>query len=118
MKTAPVLAALILAAFVLHPSTLDARRAPKPDDSTILAIFDAANTRDIEHGQLAVERGTMQAVRASHATITTRSLTRFTRRCCRRSRIPSCALVVQVAPAFKAHLQGAEALLQRLTAGK
>src|SRR5688572_24353072 len=33
------------------------------DDATIVAIFDAANTADIETGQLAAERGASKAVR-------------------------------------------------------
>lgn len=34
-----------------------------PDDPTIVAIFDAANTADIETGQLAAEKGSTEAVR-------------------------------------------------------
>jgi putative membrane protein len=37
--------------------------APALDDPTIVAIFDAANTADIETGQLAAERGSTKAVR-------------------------------------------------------
>ena len=36
---------------------------PPLDDATIVAIFDAANTADIETGTLAVERGRSQEVR-------------------------------------------------------
>jgi len=36
---------------------------PALDDPTIVAIFDAANTADIETGQLAAKRGTTKAVR-------------------------------------------------------
>jgi putative membrane protein len=46
--------------------TLAARPAlaqAKVDDPTIVAIFDAANTWDIETGQLAQSRGSTQAVR-------------------------------------------------------
>jgi putative membrane protein len=179
MKTAPVIAAFVLAAVVLHPSSLDAQRAPMPDDPTIIAIFDAANTRDIEHGQLAIERGTTQAVRdfgamlvrdhehvrqlgrdlatKLHVTPTPPSDQRADRDQVQamqmlRSRkgeafdtafarferdyhnkvideihetlLPAIknpelrALVVQVAPAFKAHMLGAEALLERLTSGR
>ena len=179
MKTAPVLAAFVLAALMLHSSPLLAQRAKTPDDPTIIAIFDAANTRDIEHGQLAVERGTTQAVRdfgamlvrdhehvrqlgrdlaaTLHVTPTPPADTRADRDQVEamrmlRSRtgaafdtafarferdyhdkvideihetlLPAIknpelrALVVQVAPAFKAHMQGAEALLERLTSGK
>jgi putative membrane protein len=43
-------------------------QAPKPaapalDDATIVAIFDAANTFDMETGALAVKKGSTQAVR-------------------------------------------------------
>jgi putative membrane protein len=37
--------------------------APPLDDPTIVAIFDAANSADIETGQLAAERGSSKAVR-------------------------------------------------------
>jgi putative membrane protein len=37
--------------------------APKLDDPTIVAIFDAANTYDIETGSLAVRKGSSQRVR-------------------------------------------------------
>jgi putative membrane protein len=37
--------------------------APQPDDATIVAIFDAANTADIETGSLAAERGHSKEVR-------------------------------------------------------
>src|SRR5450759_3361795 len=37
--------------------------APKLDDPTILAIFDAANTYDMETGSLAVNKGHSKAVR-------------------------------------------------------
>ena len=37
--------------------------APALDDATIVAIFDAANTADIETGELAVQRGSTKAVR-------------------------------------------------------
>ena len=41
-----------------------AASTPAPlDDATIVAIFDAANTADIETGTLAVERGQSQEVR-------------------------------------------------------
>jgi putative membrane protein len=38
-------------------------KAPALDDATIVAIFDAANTWDMETGSLAVTRGSTQAVR-------------------------------------------------------
>ena len=37
--------------------------APALDDATIVAIFDAANTYDMETGALAVKKGSTQAVR-------------------------------------------------------
>lgn len=179
MKTAPVIAALVLAACTLHPCPLGAQRAPRLNDATIIAIFDAANTRDIEHGQLAVERGTTKEVRDFGAMLVrdhehVRQLGRdlaaklqvtptppknkradrdqvrdmkrlrrmkgaaFDTAFARFERdyhdkvideiheqlLPAIknpelrALVVQVAPAFKAHMQGAEALLERLRSGK
>jgi putative membrane protein len=44
---------------------IEASQAPEQalDDATIVAIFDAANTADIETGQLAAERGTSKEVR-------------------------------------------------------
>jgi putative membrane protein len=51
-------------AFVLAAPNLVAQQGdPGPDDATIVAIFDAANTADIEMGQLAMERGSTEAVR-------------------------------------------------------
>ena len=44
-------------------TTRPAAAQGKPDDPTIVAIFDAANTWDIETGQLAVARGSTKAVR-------------------------------------------------------
>jgi putative membrane protein len=44
--------------------SLEAQAAPKPlDDATIVAIFDAANSADIETGRLAIERGRSQQVK-------------------------------------------------------
>lgn len=43
--------------------TLPKRTHPTLTDATIIAIFDAANTRDMETGQLAAERGASQEVR-------------------------------------------------------
>src|SRR5215211_803188 len=37
--------------------------APKLDDPTIVAIFDAANTWDMETGELAAKKGTTKEVR-------------------------------------------------------
>lgn len=41
-----------------------AQNVKGPDDPTIVAIFDAANTADIETGQLAAQRGSSDKVRA------------------------------------------------------
>jgi len=46
---------------VSHART--AARAPRLDDATIVAIFDAANTADIETGALGAERGQSKEVR-------------------------------------------------------
>lgn len=45
--------------------TASAAEAPAPalDDATIVAIFDAANTADIETGRLAAERGSSKTIR-------------------------------------------------------
>lgn len=40
-----------------------AQAAPKLDDPTIIAIFDAANTWDIQTGELAVKKGSTKAVK-------------------------------------------------------
>jgi putative membrane protein len=50
----------------LAPSNAAAQEKAKaagPDDPTIVAIFDAANTADIETGKLAAERGASKEVR-------------------------------------------------------
>lgn len=52
------LAAPATPAAVTSPDT-----APALDDPTIVAIFDAANTQDIETGRLAAERGSTKEVR-------------------------------------------------------
>src|SRR5687768_14705650 len=47
-----------------HPTQVPARSAaPALDDATIVAIFDNANTADIETGKLAAERGHSKEVR-------------------------------------------------------
>ncbi len=58
MKALLPLATLALAAVALGPTTAQAQ-----DDPTIIAIFDAANTADIETGKLAMERGQSEEVR-------------------------------------------------------
>lgn len=56
-----LLAAAASSALLLHPLPTAAQSAapaaPALDDPTIVAIFDAANTADIETGKLAAERG-------------------------------------------------------------
>ncbi len=54
----------ILAAFSVHVVAAQAQSsAAKLDDPTIVAIFDAANTYDMETGSLAVSKGHTKAVR-------------------------------------------------------
>ena len=60
MRTPTVALALLLLA---APGAEAQQRDAGPDDATIIAIFDAANTADIEMGQLAMERGSTAAVR-------------------------------------------------------
>lgn len=48
---------------VVPAASVAAAPDPTLDDATIVAIFDAANTADIETGQLAVERGSSKDVR-------------------------------------------------------
>jgi putative membrane protein len=57
-------AATLIGAFGSAPSTLLAQAKPaKLDDATIVAIFDAANTYDIETGAIAARKGNSSAVR-------------------------------------------------------
>lgn len=58
MKALLPLTALAFAAFAIAPTPALAQ-----DDATIVAIFDAANTADIETGKLAMERGQSKDVR-------------------------------------------------------
>ena len=55
----PLIAALVLLSVAVVP----ARAQKALDDPTIVAIFDAANTADIETGRLASEKGSAKAVR-------------------------------------------------------
>ena len=48
---------------VLAPVRAVAAQAAKLDDPTIIAIFDAANTWDMETGALAAKKGTTKEVR-------------------------------------------------------
>jgi putative membrane protein len=62
--TAAGILALLCALGLTHPATTYAQQtAPKLDDPTIVAIFDAANTYDIETGSLAISKGHSKAVR-------------------------------------------------------
>ncbi len=62
--TAVSLLALVAVAGPAHPSTVLAQgAAAKLDDPTIVAIFDAANTYDMETGSLAVRKGHSRDVR-------------------------------------------------------
>lgn len=62
IRTAALTLAASLAAAALPSATLPAQ-SDKLDDATIVAIFDAANTADIETGALAEQRATTQEVR-------------------------------------------------------
>lgn len=63
MHSAQILSlGLVASLFVAAPS-IAAQQTGGPDDATIVAIFDAANTVDIETGQLAMERGSTDAIR-------------------------------------------------------
>ncbi len=62
MRSAPVAAALaLLVAVPITQATAQSNRGP--DAPTIVAIFDAANTVDIETGQLASARGSTEQLR-------------------------------------------------------
>ena len=71
----PPLATLSLAAISASLLFADAGQAPSGDpaldDATIVAIFDAANTADIETGSLAAERAHSQEVRDYGAMLVT-----------------------------------------------
>lgn len=54
---------MALAALTAAPLTVATAQQQRLDDPTIVAIFDAANTADIETGRLAADRGKSQAVR-------------------------------------------------------
>ena len=64
-RIATWLAAVIVALLVAATAELSASAGPMSelDDPTIAAIFDAANTADIETGRLAAERGQSKEVR-------------------------------------------------------
>lgn len=54
---------VLASAAFLFPPAAHAQAAPKLNDPTIVAIFDAANTWDIETGGLAAKKGTTKEVR-------------------------------------------------------
>lgn len=67
MRRSPVVATFIAAAALALVATAQQPSAhpaqTPPDDATIVAIFDAANTADIETGALAAQRGQSAEVR-------------------------------------------------------
>lgn len=64
LRTSVAAFSLVLAGSVLAPSPAAAQgKSGGLDDPTIVAIFDAANTWDIETGALAAKRGRTRAVR-------------------------------------------------------
>jgi putative membrane protein len=67
MHRSPVIATFMAAASLALVATAESRNGTQPtaqpDDATIVAIFDAANTADIETGALAAERGHSSEVR-------------------------------------------------------
>ena len=62
IRLAGAVALALTAATTLAPRPA-AAQGGKPDDPTIVAIFDAANTWDMETGALAQKRGSTKAVR-------------------------------------------------------
>ena len=67
MSRSPVVAVFVAAAALAIAATAQSPSRPSqaaaPDDPTIVAIFDAANTADIETGKLAAERAENPSVR-------------------------------------------------------
>jgi len=60
----PLVSLALIAGLISFPaSTAAAQAGAKLDDPTIVAIFDAANTYDIETGSLAATKGNTKAVR-------------------------------------------------------
>jgi putative membrane protein len=62
-RNAALLAAITLASVTASARSQAAQSAPKLDDPTIVAIFDAANTWDIETGNIAAKKGSSKTVR-------------------------------------------------------
>jgi putative membrane protein len=58
-----VTSAAALALIAFHPAPIRAQTSAKLDDPTIVAIFDAANTWDMETGQLGVARSRKPDIR-------------------------------------------------------
>ena len=58
-----VFASTLVALGAVNPPRTSTAPAAKLDDPTIIAIFDAANTWDIETGQIAEKKGTTKEVR-------------------------------------------------------
>ena len=58
-----LVAGLLVAGSVAGAQAQAGKPAPALDDATIVAIFDAANTYDMETGALAAKKGSTQAVR-------------------------------------------------------
>lgn len=63
MRSAHLLSVGLVASLFVATPVVSAQQAGGLDDPTIVAIFDGANTVDIETGQLAVERGSTDAIR-------------------------------------------------------
>src|SRR2546423_610621 len=63
LASAAMLTSVAVAAFVTSTSVALAQGGAKLDDPTIVAIFDAANTADIETGPLAASRAQNKEVR-------------------------------------------------------
>src|SRR5687768_1342326 len=65
MRRTAVVAALVVAATsaIVVANRANARPVAELDDPTIVAIFDAANTADIETGALGAERSSSKEVR-------------------------------------------------------
>jgi putative membrane protein len=60
----PLISLALIAGLIVRPiSPAAAQAGAKLDDPTIVAIFDAANTYDIETGSLAASKGNTKAVR-------------------------------------------------------
>ncbi len=59
----PLTALSLIALMSSSPSTAVAQAGAKLDDPTIVAIFDAANTYDVETGSLAASKGSTRTVR-------------------------------------------------------